>query len=126
MYHLIKDVDSYPQFLPWCDAASVREESDTHQVASVSINKRLKQSTFITRNRLDTDRAIHVTLVDGPFRYLRGSWRFEPVEGGTRVLLDIDFEFSSRILSGLISPAFRRVCDTLVAAFVKRADAIYG
>ena len=126
MYRLICDVEAYPAFLPWCDSARIREQSDTLQVASISIGRRFRQSTFLTRNRLEPDSAVHITLVDGPFRHLRGSWRFEPVAGGCRVLLDIDFEFSSRILAGLIGPVFRRVCDTLVTSFTQRADELYG
>ena len=62
-------------------------------------------------------------LVDGPFKYLRGTWHFKPLgDAACRVTLDIDFEFANPMMGRIISPAFNKVCDTLVNAFLKRAD----
>lgn len=127
MYRMVKDVEAYPEFLPWCSGARVEEESNTHQVASVVIAKSIRQSRFTTRNRLEPDRAIHVALVDGPFRKLDGHWRFTDLgDQGCRADLEVDFTFASRLLSVLMGPAFTRVCDSLVNAFIRRASTLYG
>lgn len=127
MYRMVKDIEAYPEFLPWCSAAEVQEESATHQVASVVIAKSIKQSRFTTRNRLEPDKAIHVTLVNGPFRHLEGHWVFTDIAGqGCRAELEVDFSFSSRLLGAMIGPAFTRVCDSLVDAFLRRAATLYG
>jgi len=123
MYELVCDIDAYPEFLPWCSAAQVDERSDTHQVASVTINQVINQSAFSTRNTLETNQSITMELVDGPFKRLSGTWQFKPLgDSACKVLLDIDFEFASPMVARLISPAFSKVCDTLVSAFIKRAD----
>lgn len=123
MYALVCDIESYPDFLPWCKSASVSEQSQTHQVATVSIDKRMQGVSFTTRNRLDEGSAIQMELIDGPFRLLSGGWHFKPIgDAACKVELSIDFEFKSRILAGLLSPAFSKICDTMVAAFVQRAD----
>jgi len=123
MYGLVRDIDSYPRFLPWCSAARIQEQSDTHQLASVSMDKRMRSLEFTTRNRLEKDSAIHMGLVDGPFKTLSGVWRFTPLdEHACKVELAIDFEFKSRVLAALVGGAFSKICDTMVAAFVKRAD----
>lgn len=125
MFDLVCDIDSYPEFLPWCSSAQVSERSDTHQLASVTINQVINQSQFSTRNTLETDQSITMDLVDGPFKYLSGTWRFQPLgDSACKVLLDIDFEFSSPVVAKMISPAFNKVCDKLVDAFIKRADAL--
>jgi ribosome-associated toxin RatA of RatAB toxin-antitoxin module len=122
MYLLVCDIDSYPEFLPWCDNATISEQSELHQVATVYLDRRLQQSKFTTNNRLEPGRAIHMTLVDGPFRHLEGSWTFTPIgTDACRVGLEIDFEFKSRVLAMLMGAAFARVCDTLVSAFIQRA-----
>lgn len=127
MYELVRDIESYPAFLPWCSDARVLEESETHQLATVAIAKSLKQSRFTTRNRLVPERSIHVSLVDGPFRRLEGSWRFTDVgESGCRADLEVEFTFASRLFATLMGPAFTRVCDSLVGAFLRRAEALYG
>lgn len=123
MYNLVCDIESYPSFLPWCAAASVAEQSDEHQLATVSVDKRMQGVKFTTRNQLEKDEAIHMGLVDGPFRKLVGVWRFKAIaDDACKVELSIDFEFKSRILAALLGPAFTKICDTMVAAFVKRAD----
>jgi len=127
MYRLVSDIESYPEFLPWCNDARVREASETHQVATIVFAKSLRQTHFTTRNRLEPERAIHVSLVEGPFRRLEGSWRFTDIEGsGCRCDLEVEFTFAGRLLATLMGPAFNRVCDALVGAFLRRADALYG
>lgn len=122
MYELVCDIESYPEFLPWCSGAQVEEQSATHQVAGVTINQVLKQTQFSTRNELVAGESIAMELLDGPFKHLHGTWRFQPL-GNTacKVLLDIDFEFSSPVVAKMLSPAFNKVCDTIVNAFIKRA-----
>ena len=123
MFALVSDIESYPQFLPWCSGATVAEQSATHQLASVYMDKRMQGLKFTTRNSLQADEAIHMGLVDGPFKKLSGVWRFTPLdENACKVELAIDFEFKSRVLGAILGSAFTKICDTMVAAFVKRAD----
>lgn len=126
MYQLVLDIESYPAFLPWCQSASVAEQDDRQQLASLTMDKRMRGTRFTTRNRLEENRAIHMQLVDGPFRRLSGVWRFKAIDDkACRVELEMNFEFNSRLLAAVLGPAFSRICDTMVAAFVKRADVIH-
>ncbi len=123
MYHLVTDVDRYPEFLPWCKAARVLEQTSDSQMASVTIDERMKSASFTTRNRLVPDEAVHMTLVEGPFRELSGTWRFKPLaENACRVELDIEFEFKTKVFAIMMGPAFSKICDTMVDAFVRRAQ----
>lgn len=125
MYSLVRDIEAYPQFLPWCANSAVLEQSEEHQLASVSMDKRMQGLKFTTRNRLEPDTAIHMGLVDGPFKKLSGVWRFTEIEDNAcKVELAIEFEFKSRILGTVLGGAFSKICDTMVAAFVKRANEI--
>lgn len=127
MYQLVHDVEAYPEFLPWCDSASISEQSETHQLASLSIDRRMRGIKFTTRNRLEENEAIHMSLVDGPFRQLKGVWRFKAIDDDAcKVELEMDFVFKSRIFGKLLEPAFSKICDSMVAAFVKRADHLKG
>ena len=127
MYELVRDVESYPAFLPWVREARVLDESETRQTATVSVTRGLPGTRFTTRNRLEPGRAIDASLVSGPFRRLEGRWRFEDLpDGGSRAELVVDFAFASRLFATLTGPALARACDAVVAAFVRRADALYG
>jgi len=125
MFELVCDIESYPEFLPWCSGARIAEQSDSHQLASVSISQYMPQSEFTTSNQLSVNESIQMELVKGPFKYLKGNWRFTPLgesNDASKVELDIDFEFATPVLAKMISPAFNSVCDTIMNAFLRRAD----
>ncbi len=125
MYQLVCDIQRYPEFLPWCSEAQVSERSDTHQLASVSISRFSKQSTFTTKNVLVPSQQIDMQLVDGPFRQLSGTWRFKPLgESACKVELDIEFEFASAMFARMFTPAFEKACNTVVDSFIARAKAL--
>ncbi len=122
LYNLVLDVPSYPEFLPWCTASNVVEQSEEEQVASVTIDAMVKQVSFTTRNILTPHSRINLQLLDGPFRSLHGEWRFKPLsEEASKVELDIEFEFASGVLAMAIKPVFLKIADTMLDAFVERA-----
>lgn len=128
MFALVDNIPEYPKFLPWC--ASAREICrDNEEVeASIEIAKGGVRKAFTTKNKLTRDRQIDLDLVDGPFRTLKGHWKFEPLKGGeaSKVTLDLEFEFSSRILTATVGPVFSGIANSLVDAFVARAKSVYG
>ncbi|OQX13153.1 MAG: ubiquinone-binding protein [Thiothrix lacustris] len=127
MYTLVDGINLYPQFLPWCRTA-VEHQRDTEQVkASIEIAKGAVNKRFTTLNRLQPDQSIEMRLIDGPFQHLHGFWRFDELKAGAcKVSLDLDFEFSNRILSLVVGPVFNQVANTLVDSFVERAKHVYG
>lgn len=127
MYLLVDTIPLYPQFLPWCRSA-VEHARDTDEVkASIEIAKGAVNKTFTTLNRLQPDKTIEMRLVDGPFRHLHGFWRFDELKpGACKVSLDLDFEFSNKIMSLVVGPVFNQVANTLVDSFVERARKVYG
>ena len=127
MYAIVLDVPAYPEFLPWCSGAAVQSQTETEQRASVTINAVVSKSAFYTKNQLAPGRKIMMELEDGPFKHLRGEWVFKALgDSGCKISLVVDFEFSNLILRGTLSPIFTRVCDTLVDAFIKRAQTKLG
>jgi len=126
MFALVNDVARYPEFLPWCVGARVEELSPTELLAAVKIARGVLRTEFTTRNTLQQDAQILMQLAEGPFRHLRGEWRFDAIgERGSRVHLRVEFEFKSRLMAAAFNPAFEALCGTLVDAFVLRAQTIY-
>lgn len=127
MYALVNDVARYPEFLPWCRSTSVLRSTPDEMEARIEMARGAMHKSFVTLNRLDKDRAIEMRLVEGPFRHLHGSWRFEPLgERACKVSLEMKFDFSSKVLALLIGPVFSHIVDTLVDAFHARAQDVYG
>ncbi|MBE0439678.1 MAG: type II toxin-antitoxin system RatA family toxin [Gammaproteobacteria bacterium] len=128
MFDLVNDVESYPSFLPWCRSSTVISKSPEEIIASLDLAKGGIHHVFTTRNRLIHDESIEIALVDGPFKHLEGLWQFAMIgdNQGCRITLSMDFEFSNRIISMALGPIFTQISGSLVDAFCKRAQDIYG
>lgn len=127
MYALVNDIESYPDFLPWCRDTEILEPGGEQLKARVYLEAgRIKQS-FSTQNTMQPGKSIDMKLVEGPFKFLTGHWRFEAVDDSScTVKLDIAFEFKNRLLKLALSGTFHRILDTLVDSFVQRAKTVYG
>src|SRR5215469_1221626 len=122
LFALINDIESYPQFLPWCTHARVLSRSATEIVATIGVRQGALHGEFTTRNTLDPDRSVRLELVSGPFRTLEGEWQLTPVEEhGCRVELTMRFAFNNRVTAMLFEPLFAHTIGSLVDAFVARA-----
>jgi ribosome-associated toxin RatA of RatAB toxin-antitoxin module len=122
MFGLINDVESYPQFLPWCTAARVESRKEREVVATLAIKRGPLRAEFTTRNLLEPDHRVLMQFVSGPFRVLEGLWTLTALgELGSRVELEMRFEFANRIAGAVFEPLFEDTAASLVDAFVKRA-----
>jgi len=127
MYALVNDIESYPAFLPWCDASAVLARGEHEMVARVHIAYRGVRRSFTTRNRLTPFERIDLTLVDGPFSALSGAWAFKELRADAcRIALDLRFDFAAAGAARLIGPVFKRIADSLVDSFVARAAEVHG
>ena len=146
LYQLVRDIDQYSSFLPWCSRSVVHRQEgwaygnsapkdqapeshapEYHEiVATLEMSMGPITQSFTTRNRLDPESEIEMTLVEGPFRQLHGLWRFTPEKGGCLIQLEVDFEFSNRLLDLAFGPLFRIACESLIGAFRQRADEQFG
>ncbi len=127
MFALVDDISSYPQFLEWCRSAQELERSADQVTARLELARGSFHKSFTTRNRMQKNKMIEMRLVEGPFRLLEGFWRFESLgERACKVLFDLEFEFSSRLVGVAATPAFSQIANTMVDAFCRRAAEIYG
>ncbi len=132
MLALVADVEAYPQFVPLCEALSVRERHDdgdlTTLVADMTVAFKPYRETFASRVIVDRGaRRVEASNLDGPFRYLDTSWSFEPVgDGRSRVTFSIAYAFKSPVLGKLVGAAFGRAFERFADAFAARADEVYG
>src|SRR5436853_3014732 len=126
MFALVADIERYPEFLPWCVGARIRERRPDLLVADLIIGFRMFRERFTSRVTLDPPRRIDVAYAEGPFRYLNNHWVFEKVPGGCRIDFFVDFEFKSRLLQRVIELLFHEAVRRMVGAFEHRAEQLYG
>lgn len=132
MYDLIADVASYPEFLPWCVGARIRERINfpDYEVleADLIISFKVFRERFGSRVTLRPEaRQIDVVYLDGPFKKMDSRWQFTPLENGEcEISFFVDFEFKSRTLQAIIGIVFNEAMQRVVGAFEARANVLYG
>jgi len=127
MFNLVDDVEAYPAFLPWCSRTRVEYRDPLKTVATLYISYLSVKSHFTTENDKEFPLRMSLKLVDGPFRRLEGLWLFKPLsESACKIEFQLAYEFSSKMFEKVIGPVFSQITGTLVDAYVRRADEVYG
>lgn len=132
MFALVADVESYPEFVPMCEALTVRSEKERDGVrilvADMTVGYKAIRETFTSQVVLKPEESlIEVRYIDGPFRFLQNRWFFEEVsEGVCDIHFFIEYEFKNRMLGMLMGAMFDRAFRMFTDAFEKRADRVYG
>ena len=127
MFDLVADVARYDEFLPWVSAVRVRSASETVMVADLIVGFNAFKERFTSRVTKTKPSHITVDYIEGPLKYLKNEWRFEPApEGGTNVDFSVDFAFKSRLFETIAGAMFDRALRRMTGAFEQRAAALYG
>jgi ribosome-associated toxin RatA of RatAB toxin-antitoxin module len=124
MYALVADVQAYPQFLPWCREVRVAPGRDA---ATLAVGLKGLRYELTTATAFRPHEAIDLTLVEGPFRRFEAHWRFVALGGrAARIEYAMEYEFAGALVSRALGPLFESIANTMVDAFKRRADALYG
>lgn len=147
LYELVADIEKYPEFLPWCIAARNRSREATAGGELIDADLVLGFKMFRERVRSKvtlhpptdgdggdegeggpgTHGRIDVEYIEGPLKYLQNHWVFVPTDnGGCEIDFFVDFEFRSRLLQKIVGALFHEAVSRMVAAFERRATALYG
>ena len=127
MFTLVADVKRYAEFLPWVVAVRVRSASETETVADLVVGFNAFKERFTSRVTKEVPDRIVVDYVEGPLKYLKNEWRFEPAaDGGTNLHFAVDFAFKSRIFEAIAGQMFDRALRRMTGAFEARAAELYG
>lgn len=132
LFALVGDVAAYPQFVPWITQMRTWNEAQvapgvTSIDAEAAVGFSMLREKFATRVTRDANsHEITVGLLYGPFRHLRNRWRFSPAPEGARLDFEIDFQFKSRLLDGVLAANMEKAVRKLVGCFEARAKTLYG
>jgi ribosome-associated toxin RatA of RatAB toxin-antitoxin module len=126
MYKLVEGVPAYPQFLSWCTATRVHEQSSDFQKASLTVVVAGIKQSFTTNNTLHIGERVEMKLLEGPFKNLQGEWRFIPLgDDGCKISLELEFEMTAGPMAKLFGKGFGKIADRLVDDFCRRAEKVY-
>lgn len=127
MFAIVDDIEAYPEFLPWCSGSRILSRVNNIVEGEIQISKAGFNKAFATRNRLEDQHKIYMSLLEGPFSSLEGVWTFLPLRAdASKISLDLEFEISGKLASLAFGPVFNQICNTMVTSFTQRAKTLYG
>ncbi len=123
MFLLVNDIESYPEFLPWCESTEIHESSSEIITASIYMERGGLTASFTSINHIKLYESIDLSLKDGPFNHFQGGWKFDDLgDDGSKIYFELEFEFKNKLLDATLGSFFEDICEMMVNAFVKRAD----
>ena len=127
MFDLVDQCEYYPRFLPWCSRVDLQHRDAKYTRATLHVNYRGVKTQFSTENLKKYPSLMQLSLIEGPFKRLEGEWRFIALnEEACKVELEMDYEFSGKLLGKVLGPVFNHISNSFVGAFTLRANQIYG
>ena len=125
MFDLIEAAEHYPAFLPWCAGATVLTRDDDVVSARIDVDFHGVRFQIVTRNPKRRPEFMAIELEQGPFRHFGGEWRLARLaDAACKVEFLLRYEFDSVVMAKLAGPVFNRIANTLVDAFVGRAEQV--
>jgi ribosome-associated toxin RatA of RatAB toxin-antitoxin module len=126
MFALVNDIEAYPQFMEGCVSALVLERSPQEVLARLELQKMGIKQAFTTRNSLSPPQSMHMTLVDGPFKFFTGKWEFTSLGADAcKVSFELNYEFANSLLSMMAGKWMEAVANEQVEAICRRAKQVY-
>lgn len=126
MYELVNNYERYPEFVPGCVGGRTLTKSAVDLTAELTIAKAGIHQSFTTRNIMQEYSSIKMQLVEGPFRFLQGEWRFEEIDEQSCIIsLELSFEFSNAVIAFAFGQIFTHLTSKMIEAFKLRAKEVY-
>ena len=127
---LVLDIESYPDFIPYCLDSRIYEKKDTKDnvfiIADLTIGKGPFKATYKSDvNYYKSTDSIHVTNIEGPLKHLDNKWTFLEKNNCTEISFDIDFEIENKFLNIVMSKSFQYGLDKIADSFQKRANDLF-
>ena len=126
MFQLVKDVEAYPDFLPWCKALNITAREDKEILADMVIGFKKIEERFTSRVFCDEKKLEIVVQYDkGPFKYLENRWQFKESKTGCSIFFYVKFSLKNFLLDVTLKPIFSQITRKMIYAFESRAKKIY-
>ncbi len=121
LYGLVSDVESYSEFIPWCEKSIIERRIHDYFFAKLNMKYLLFSGSFVSKVTLyDYERRINALGVKGSFRYLEANWVFDEYDNGTLVSVNLELDLNNIILEKAIDSASGILIKETISSFEKR------
>ncbi|MFZ3171417.1 MAG: aromatase/cyclase [Carboxydocellales bacterium] len=128
-YAMAKEMEKYPQYMESVQEVRILTtdplENSTITQWVTNVDGRLIRWT--EKDVFDDEaKTISYRQISGDLKKFEGEWRFQSVDGGTRVTLTVAFEFGIPMLAGLLNPILKKKtqanCDAMLLAIKEQVE----
>ena len=121
LYGLVSDVESYSEFIPWCEKSIIERRVHDYFFAKLNMKYLLFSGSFVSKVTLyDYERRINALGVKGSFQYLEANWVFDEYDDGTLVSVNLELDLNNIILEKAIDSASSILIKETISSFEKR------
>ena len=127
LYEIVIDVESYPEFLPWClSSRIVKKLDDNNFDAELTVGYKAIDEKYISRIKAEYEKKIISKAISGPFKSLDSSWYFKNIDKKQcRVDFMIEYQFKSFFLDKVMGSLFKKATIKMLDAFELRAKSLH-
>jgi ribosome-associated toxin RatA of RatAB toxin-antitoxin module len=123
MFDVIEQAEHYPRFIPWCTHAQILERTDDVVAAILTMRVAGLSMSLETRNPKRRPQWLTLRMVRGPLRRFTGQWNLIALGADAcRIEFTLDYEVGDPLVQRIAGPWFARMADTMVDAYVVRAE----
>ena len=128
LYEIVIDVESYPEFLPWClSSRIVKKLDDSNFDAELKVGYKAIDEKYISRIKAEYEKKIISKAISGPFKSLDSSWHFKNIDKKQcKVDFIIEYQFKSFFLDKVMGSLFKKATIKMLDAFEQRARNLYN
>lgn len=132
IYDIVMDIESYPEFLPWCVLSRIVELHEDYLLADLVIKfgifKEQYRSKVSFSNCTEESNYCYVNAynIEGPFEKLATIWNIKKIDEGVEIEILVEFSLKSSMLDIFIGQYLEQASDKMINAFEERAKAKYG
>lgn len=130
VFEIARNIEAFPEFMPDVQEVTILEQRDGGLQTSrwVGIVKEFKRTIAWTEEDL-WDVVNHTCTfhqLEGDFALYQGTWSFTETESGTRMVMELEYDYDVPLIGNLIKNLLRRKmqenCDNILTAIKAKAE----
>lgn len=127
LYEIIKDVENYPNFLPWISKAEILNSNNIDMMeVMLRIDFGVSRYNYISNvNYQEYKDYYYIRSISskGILQFLCAEWRIKSIrENISQLEFKIEFEFVSNYINKILNTMLDKVSSSVLSAFKKEAE----
>ena len=125
LFDIVIDIESYPEYIPWCTRMVVNKRNDSEIHADMYVNyKFILAQKFGSHVKFNLNNlTIETQYIEGPLKDLTTNWQFEEINNNkSKIIFNVNFEFNNFIHQKVAETFYPLIENKMISSFKNRAD----